>query len=450
MKCLRCKSEHEGDICEVCGVNKIIYSKAINISNKYYNKGLSYAKLDNMTSAIESLEISVLFDKSNYYARNLLGLCQFAIGQTSRAIMNWEISLKTNDENNRAAYYLSTCDNDELQIAINAYNGAINYINSDNLDLAIIQLKRAIEKMPTFVDALNLLASCYMTNSDKPKALQLVRKVLTIDSGNKKALMYEKLLKKDITAKSTNEILKSNNKIEKETSTFDTYLEENKKSSNKTMQISLATFIIGALLTYMVSISLLTTERAKTDDLKLEVNKLEESNIMMKENYDKQIAELNTEVEKLTLHNEEYKVALENNSISKILAEAELLINTGNYKDASNVLNTIDTGVVKENYVERFEQLKSIAYENAKNEYYISGKNNMASEDYINATVNLEKALIYSKENEDVSEILYNLGVAYEKLGETKKALEYYNLIVEKYSESPYIADVQMKIAELN
>ncbi len=450
MECLRCKNASSGDVCKVCGINKVIYEKAVNISNKFYNKGLNYAKLDNMTSAIESLEQSVLFDKSNFYARNLLGLCYFRVGQMSKAIMNWEISIKINNENNRAEYYLSTCNKSDIATTISLYNSAIEYISNENIDIAITQLKKAIEKTPAFVEAINLLACCHMEKCENSTALQLIEKVLSIDNGNEKALFYEQILKGSMVVKNANERLKNNSNSEKNINAFDVYLEKNKKKSNRIMLVSVSTFILGVLITYMFSISVLTAEKTKNDDLKLQVDKLEESNIAMEESYREQLKQLNLQIEQLSLHNEEYELALESNSISKILAEAELLINIGNYKEAANVLNTIDTGVVKDSHIERFEQLKAVAYGNAKNEYYIEGKNNMYNENYIDATVNLEKVLVYSEENENVSEILYNLGIAYENLGESQKALEYYNLIVSKYPESTYVENSKQKIEELN
>ncbi len=450
MECLRCKNNTDGDICKVCGINKVIYSKVISISNKYYNEGLNYAKCDNMTLAIKNLEKSVLFDKSNFYARNLLGLCQFSIGQTSKAIINWKISIKTNGEKNRAAYYLNTYNKEDVQFSILGYNKAVKYVSKGNIDLAIIELNKAIKNIPTFTNAINLLACCHLNNGEEEQALKLIERVLEIDKGDEKSLFYISLLKESTTVKKTSEISKNGYNMKNNKNVFDDYLQESKKKSNKIIMISIATFLIGCLLTYTLFITSITAEKSINGELQLEVDKLTESEAVQKDKYEKRMEELNNELSELKERNREYEVVLESNSISKILTEVELLINLDKYKEAASLLTTIDTGIVKENHEEKFLELKSLVYSNAKSEYIVSGKNYFRSGDYVNAVADLEKAIIYNYQNEDVSTILYDIAISYENLGEYKKAFEYYNLIANKYENFEYINVVKEKIEQLN
>ena len=75
MKCPNCGYIiQQGVVCPNCGVDAFIFKKTRNTSIRLYNKGLEQARVRDLTGAVKSLEQSILFDKNNYIARNLLGL----------------------------------------------------------------------------------------------------------------------------------------------------------------------------------------------------------------------------------------------------------------------------------------------------------------------------------------------------------------------------------------
>ena len=78
MFCYNCGCRLSGhDFCTSCGADVALYKKVIHVSNMYYNEGLEKASVRDLSGAVASLRRSLMFDKSNIKARNLLGLVYF-------------------------------------------------------------------------------------------------------------------------------------------------------------------------------------------------------------------------------------------------------------------------------------------------------------------------------------------------------------------------------------
>ena len=84
MNCPNCKINVSDKIrhCNFCGANLTLYKKILRTSNLYYNKGLSRAKVRDLSGAITFLKYSLELNKENTEARNLLGLIYFEVGET--------------------------------------------------------------------------------------------------------------------------------------------------------------------------------------------------------------------------------------------------------------------------------------------------------------------------------------------------------------------------------
>ena len=196
MKCPNCtKVNVINNVCPTCGVDAVLFKQTSIISCNLYNKGLAQAKLRDMTGAISLLNKSIEFNKNNILARNLLGLIYFEVGYIGDALKHWVISSSQIKENNEAAGYIDRLQKNSRQLemlgdAVKIYNQALEYLRQKADDMAIIQLKKAIEINPVFIDALNLLAFCYLIQKDKERASALVEKVLALDINNAVALRY--------------------------------------------------------------------------------------------------------------------------------------------------------------------------------------------------------------------------------------------------------------------
>ena len=165
------------------------------ISNGYYNLGLSLAKERNLSSALNALSISLGLNKKNTDARNLYGLIQFEMGEETKALISWVISININPINNPAQNYLQKLRNkssylEKSQDAISKYNKAISQIKTVNYDMARITLKQAVDIRPHFVKAMLALALLDIREGKSGEAKKLLDNVLAIDRFNTKAITY--------------------------------------------------------------------------------------------------------------------------------------------------------------------------------------------------------------------------------------------------------------------
>lgn len=165
------------------------------ISNGYYNLGLSLAKERNLSSALNALSISLGLNKKNTDARNLYGLIQFEMGEETKALISWVISININPINNPAQNYLQKLRNksaylEKSQDAISKYNKAISQIKTVNYDMARITLKQAVDIRPHFVKAMLALALLDIREGKSSEAKKLLENVLAIDRFNAKAITY--------------------------------------------------------------------------------------------------------------------------------------------------------------------------------------------------------------------------------------------------------------------
>ena len=165
------------------------------ISNGYYNLGLSLAKERNLSSALNALSISLGLNKKNTDARNIYGLIQFEMGEETKALISWVISININPINNPAQNYLQKLRNksaylEKSQDAISKYNKAISQIKTVNYDMARITLKQAVDIRPHFVKAMLALALLDIREGKSSEARKLLDNVLSIDRFNTKAITY--------------------------------------------------------------------------------------------------------------------------------------------------------------------------------------------------------------------------------------------------------------------
>ena len=80
MNCMNCGAfltDMDLDYCPNCGYNVLIQKKVDYLSKIFYNQGLEKASIRDLSGAIACLKQSLMYDKRNIRARNLLGLVYF-------------------------------------------------------------------------------------------------------------------------------------------------------------------------------------------------------------------------------------------------------------------------------------------------------------------------------------------------------------------------------------
>ena len=177
----------------MAGINR--RRKLEQMSNGYYNLSLSLAKERNLSSALNALSIALGLNKKNIDARNLYGLICFEMGEETKALISWVISINISQIGNPAQNYLQKIRNksaylEKSQDAISKYNKAISQIKTVNYDMARITLKQAVDIRPHFVKAMLALALLDIREGKSSEAKKLLDNVLSIDRFNTKAITY--------------------------------------------------------------------------------------------------------------------------------------------------------------------------------------------------------------------------------------------------------------------
>ncbi len=183
--------------CTKCGFDIEVNQKTRKMSCFFYNQGLAKAKIRDLSGAVEMLNRALKISKKNVDARNLLGLVYFEMGETVQAIHEWIISKSYLEGNNPAEGYLAALQAnpaklDNLNVAIRKYNAALELAKSGGDDLALIQLKKAVQMNPKFIRAWQLLALLYMRAGDNDKARRCLKRTLSIDIANTDSIRYLK------------------------------------------------------------------------------------------------------------------------------------------------------------------------------------------------------------------------------------------------------------------
>lgn len=194
--CPRCGSQvKKTGYCSGCDIHMSVLKKAYNTSDYYYNIGYDRAMARDLSGAIESLKVSLRYNKKNIMSRNLLGLIYYEMGEVVMALSHFVMSVNYEPSGNLASKYLKELRQDptrldnENQIA-KKFNMALSYAASDDPDLAIIQLKSALAANPHFVKGYLLLGLLYIDAGNYEKARKTLRRVLKIDKANVLAIHY--------------------------------------------------------------------------------------------------------------------------------------------------------------------------------------------------------------------------------------------------------------------
>jgi tetratricopeptide (TPR) repeat protein len=189
----------QGAKCPHCNVDSVLYNGTVRLSDRLHNQGLERLKNGDLFHGINVLTKSVSINKNNVPARNMLGLALFEVGHVGEALKHWVISQSMMKDDNPAEKYIENAHKNARQLeklndAVEMFNQALGHIKQKSDDLAIIQLKKAVEINPRFIDALNLLTLCYLIQNDRDRASATAERVISMDIFNPVALNYYSIL----------------------------------------------------------------------------------------------------------------------------------------------------------------------------------------------------------------------------------------------------------------
>jgi tetratricopeptide (TPR) repeat protein len=429
------------NICSVCHSNIEWVNKIYNKSNLYYIKGYYCAKNRELSKAVMYLKRATFFNKFNTQARNLLGLVYFQRGDIGEALKQWIISISLDKNDNRAKQYLAKMQNtmnhfEEYKDAIMLYNRALRYVKQKNNDMAIIRLKKAVSLNPRFLDARCLLALCYMKQKDYYKAQKEIFSVLEVDQSHEKALRYLNQINNEDTRKKTHDLV-----VDRVTGTENETIQKPNKIINRGYYLRnyVIYFVVGAVCMLIIQLGLIYPNINKNLNQKIkqhEAKQIELTNDIEKitSETDQKIKQLQEENEKLKTENSSLKANTDKLTQQQKLVAAKELSEQRKWKESAEVIYTIAASVLDDDQKQEYEELKITVYKKAAEEFYYEGNRLYNNKDFINARVNLEKAMLFMSDPYISRKTLYYMGLIEEHDGNIEKAKHYYNLLITNYS----------------
>ena len=198
MNCVNCGAfltDMDLDYCPNCGYNVLIQKKVDYLSKSFYNQGLEKASIRDLSGAIACLKQSLIYDKRNIKARNLLGLVYFETGEVVSALSEWVISKNLQPTRNLATEYINKLQANRNRLnaineTIKKYNHALYMCREGHEDMAAIQLRKILSQNPKLIKGYHLLALIQMKNLDWNKARWTLRRAARIDKTNTTTLRF--------------------------------------------------------------------------------------------------------------------------------------------------------------------------------------------------------------------------------------------------------------------
>ena len=424
MVCQNCGGEfRDGAICPFCGSDVKLMQMARSASLRQYNLGVSAAREGDYSAAIEALNRCIAFDKRNVVARNLLGIAYYLVGMPGNALEQWIISSSLQTENNPAAGYISSLQKNARTLekqddAVVMYNHALDLFANGSEDLAVIQLKKALDYSPNFVMGHNLLAAYYLSKKERYKARQEIHKALRVDKGNQMALEYLAML----TPKGSEKSRRGSKTGYDETA-------RSRTSLSRIIRPELLTFFLGAaaaavLVFFLVLPSMQETAENEITQLQKQVADLTEENENGTSRFALQYQQLEQENDTLRQENEKYRQQEQNRQQENSFQLAQAYAVGGQSVEAAELLIQLDTSLFTQEEQTAIADLKSQTYPAAAQQYYQTGSEQFFAGDVDEAQTNLEQALAFATEGDTIlqteymDELLYDLGQIMEQKGD--------------------------------
>lgn len=448
MKCFNCGADlGSADNCQNCGADVKLYKKIMMASNAYYNDALEKAGVRDLSGAIESLKISLRFNKANIDARNLLGLVYNEMGEVVAALTEWVISKSYKPKDNLASKYLDEIQKnpaklDSVNQTIKKYNQALMYCQQNSRDLAIIQLKKVLSLNPKLVSGHQLLALLYIQDGKYEQAKKSLRNAGKIDANNKLTLRYLKEVNAGLKEQTPNKKQKNEELISyqsgNETIIQPKYLKDT--SAIGTIINMVIGIAIGAAIVFFLVVP--GVKRAAVNDAKSQV--LEANDALSSKN--QTITSLQSQVDDLTAKVSEAQES-EESSAGKVSSYEQLLTAYEAYTQndieaAGNALENVNVDYLSNSAKTIYDTVNAQVNAEYLATMYKEGSAAYQARKYTEAIEALKKVTDLDETYENGNAIYY-LAQSYRKNEDMDNARIYYQKMVDLYPNTERAANSQ-------
>ncbi|AUG58183.1 MAG TPA: tetratricopeptide repeat protein [Ruminiclostridium sp.] len=334
---------------------------------------------------------------------------------------------------------------DNIKNSIVLYNKALEDFKAKSEDIAIIQLKKAISLNPEFHEAINLLGLVYIYAGDLENAAGAFKKVINKEKSCIKAIEYLKEIDPDYEIPFKNKDDTKGSRVKKKSKRQDSKIKEKKYiSKDKSLDFENlkindfvktgAGFLIGAILTLVITL-VIYPERESGGGVEKDEN-VPPQTISEDEIYEEKYHKLSEEYSVLSSQFEQLKKESEYYLNAYRLIEAENFLKEEKYVEAADNLVLIKNFEFNEKDSEKFNKLYQEVVDKAAWIAFKEGRDFLEAKIYKDALEKFHKVELYVDDWEHLHYTFFYMGVCYENLNDTQKALEYYKKAVEKYPGS--------------
>lgn len=432
--------------------------KIVTQSKDWYNDGLKKAQIRDMSGAIVSLRKSLQFDKGNIEARNLLGLVYYGRGEVAEALVEWILSKNLKPKDNPANRYLRKVQEapkslETIDQAVKKYNQSLNYCEQQNIDMAIIQLKKAVAEHPTFLKAYQLLALLYMYTEQDAKAKQMLKEAKKLDATNEITLRYIHELNQEYKKQNKKEVKKENKKqsaVEYNLGN-ETIIQPVHSAVKEVAAKSAILYILFGVLIGAAVVWFLAAPASKATLIEKHNKELLK--------YSERINTQEAQISALTRTLDQYRAADETNESQSATGTADsyeaLLEASTNYASGAYASDTILESLYKVTrsalgsggQMTYDSLLEAVYYEGCELEYQ-SGVAAVEVGNYESA-INALEIVIWQDESYADGDALVNLGLAYLRTGDTDKATTYLAKVKELFPDSEVEEEANIYLQEI-
>ena len=395
-------------------------------SNYWYNDGLNKANIRDLTGAITSLKKSLQYNRDNIASRNLLGLVYYGRGDVVEALAEWVLSKNLQPKENIANYYIQKVkekrdDLDRINQAIKRYNQALDYCYQRCEDLAVMQLKKAIEMHPTYVKAYQLLALLYIMEEQYAEARKNIRIAHKLDKTDDITMRYMHEL---------NQVRKSRN----------IRLIDDKDTGKKKKGRQTVTYNIGNETIIQPVASGLKDNVGLHTMVNIAIGVIVGVAVMGFLIMPAVSASRQSKLNKQTVKFSD-QIATQKSQISALKKELDNYRSSS--KEAENQQQTAEiTKTLGASGKEEYDTLTGKIYPRVCESLYVTSQKNYQVANYDTAVTNLEQVVQMDEGYQDGAAMLL-LAQSYEKQGKQDKANTYYQKIIEKYNGTEAATEAQ-------
>ncbi|MCR4673122.1 MAG: tetratricopeptide repeat protein [Lachnospiraceae bacterium] len=456
MNCPRCKMPMEGIyICRHCGYEDKVAKKIIFASNRHYNEGLSRAKVRDLSGASDSLQTALRYNKRNTQARNLLGLIYYQMGEIVPALAEWVISLHFQEHANPAKEYIQTIQDNPQELAeadriIQQYNQALESLKEGNDDMAIMNLKKAVNLNPNYVKAYQLLGLLYMRRHQYTAARKAIMHAVRVDRNNITTLKYLKELNVLTGNESASKVSVGDRVIDDPVAVV---VEENSGGSFREYNTGFISFInvligivIGIAVVWLLVVPSVTAQKTAEYNDAVVVYSAQISD------RNKEIDDLNNKVEELNAKIEELKTDAANISAEITRNDNYLYTSIQHYLAgetyaAGMSMAEVDPELLTDDIQ---KELYNTIYRNTVgyvlDDLFDKGVTAYENYEYIDAITQFKKVL---RLDDSQGSAVYYIGRSYQLLGDKVNAQYYYEMVINEYPNNDYVGAAQQFLKEM-